>query len=231
MTRWVVATGNRGKLDEIRDVLSGTAIELVSQSDLGIADAEENGLTFVENALIKARNACRASGMTALADDSGLIVDALNGAPGLITAHYAGVHGDSKRNIAKLLHEMRDVPDTQRGACFYSVLVLLRHAGDPQPLIAEGRWYGRILRESSGSGGFGYDPVFFDPETNASAASLDSAIKNRISHRGRALAALMQMVGVASRFNSQSEATPALCSINPCSSLRQLRCTSIFRGA
>ncbi len=191
MTRWVVATGNRGKLDEIRDVLSGTAIELVPQSDLGISDAEEDGLTFVENALIKARNACRASGMTALADDSGLIVDALNGAPGLITAHYAGVHGDSNRNIAKLLHEMRDVPDTQRGACFYSVLVLLRHADDPQPLIAEGRWYGRILRESSGSGGFGYDPIFFDPETNLSAASLDPAIKNRISHRGRALAALL----------------------------------------
>lgn len=191
MTRWVVATGNRGKLDEIRDVLSGTAIELVPQSDLGIADAEENGLTFVENALIKARNACRASGMTALADDSGLIVDALNGAPGLITAYYAGVHGDSDRNIAKLLHEMRDVPDEQRNACFYSVLVLMRHADDPQPLIAEGRWYGRILRESSGSGGFGYDPIFFDPETNASAASLDPATKNRISHRGRALAALL----------------------------------------
>ncbi len=191
MTRWVVATGNHGKLDEIRDVLSGTAIELIPQSDMGIADAEENGLTFVENALIKARNACRASGMTALADDSGLIVDALNGAPGLITAHYAGVHGDSNRNIAKLLHEMRDVPDPQRGACFYSVLVLLRHADDPQPLIAEGRWYGRILRESSGSGGFGYDPIFFDPETNLSAASLDPAIKNRISHRGRALAALL----------------------------------------
>jgi len=189
--RWVVATGNRGKLDEIRDVLSGTTIELVPQSDLGIADAEESGLTFVENALIKARNACRASGMTALADDSGLIVDALNGAPGLITAHYAGVHGDSSRNIAKLLHEMRDVPDTQRGACFYSVLVLLRHADDPQPLIAEGRWYGRILRESSGSGGFGYDPIFFDPESNVSAASLDPAVKNRISHRGRALAALL----------------------------------------
>jgi XTP/dITP diphosphohydrolase len=175
--------------------LKYSGIDLIAQSTLGITDAEETGLTFVENALIKARHACRASGLPALADDSGLIVDALHGAPGLITAHYAGVHGDSERNIAKLLAELNNVPDAQRGACFYSVIVLLRHAEDPQPLIAEGRWHGRILHEKTGSGGFGYDPIFFDPVSNQSAAMLDSAIKNRISHRGRALAALLERVG------------------------------------
>ena len=194
MSKWVLATSNRGKLAEMQDVLGGQGIELVTQSALGIIDAEETGLTFVENALIKARNACAASGLPALADDSGLIVDALDGAPGLITAHYAGVHGDSERNIAKLLHELRDIPDEHRGACFYSVIVLLRHAADPQPLIAEGRWYGRILHQKTGSGGFGYDPVFFDPETGMPAADMEPAMKNRISHRGRALAELLRLV-------------------------------------
>jgi XTP/dITP diphosphohydrolase len=197
MKKWVLATGNRGKLAEIRDVLADLDVELVAQSELGIADADETGLTFVENALIKARNACAISGLPALADDSGLIVDALGGAPGLITAHYAGVHGDSERNIAKLLDAMRDVPDDQRGACFYSVIVLLRHAEDPQPVIAEGRWPGRILRRKTGSGGFGYDPVFFDPETGSGAAELGSALKNRISHRGRALARLRELLVTA----------------------------------
>jgi XTP/dITP diphosphohydrolase len=194
MKKWVLATSNRGKLAEMQDVLGDTGIELITQSALGIVDAEETGLTFIENALIKARNASLASGLPALADDSGLIVDALNGAPGLITAHYAGVHGDSERNIAKLLHELRDVPDAQRGACFYSVIVLLRHAEDPQPLIAEGRWYGRILRQKTGTGGFGYDPIFFDPETGIPAAEMETTLKNRISHRGRALAALRQQL-------------------------------------
>lgn len=194
MKKWVLATSNRGKLAEMQDVLGNTGIELIRQSELGIVDAEETGLTFVENALIKARNACLASGLPSLADDSGLIVDALNGAPGLITAHYAGVHGDSERNIAKLLHELRDVPDTQRGACFYSVIVLLRHAEDPQPLIAEGRWYGRILRQKTGSGGFGYDPVFFDPATGIPAAEMETTLKNRISHRGQALATLRRLL-------------------------------------
>jgi XTP/dITP diphosphohydrolase len=194
MKKWVLATSNRGKLAEMQDVLGNTGIELVTQSELGIVDAEETGLTFIENALIKARNACLVSGLPALADDSGLIVDALNGAPGLITAHYAGVHGDSERNIAKLLHELRDVPDAQRSACFYSVIVLLRHVEDPQPLIAEGRWFGRILHEKTGNGGFGYDPIFFDPETGTPAAEMETALKNRISHRGRALAALLQLL-------------------------------------
>lgn len=190
MKRWVVATGNRGKLAEIQDVLADLGVELVAQSELGIADAEETGLTFVENALIKARQACRVSGLPALADDSGLLVDALDGAPGLITAHYAGVHGDSEGNIAKLLDVLRDVPDGQRLATFYSVIVWLRSAEDPQPIIVEGRWRGQILRKKTGTGGFGYDPIFFDPESGCAAAELDAKTKNRICHRGRALAAL-----------------------------------------
>lgn len=197
MNRWVVATGNAGKLAEIRAALRDSNIELIAQSELGIRDADETGSTFVENALIKARNACLHSGLPALADDSGLIVDALDGAPGLISAHYAGVHGDSERNIAKLLSALDGIADIDRGACFYSVIVLLRHVNDPQPLIAEGRWYGRILRQKAGDGGFGYDPVFLDPQTGLSAAQMDAASKNRISHRGLALARLQQLIQAA----------------------------------
>lgn len=194
MKRCVVASSNRGKLAEIASVLGTTGIEWINQSDLGIQDAEESGKTFVENALIKARNASAISGLPALADDSGLLVDALNGAPGLISAHYAGVHGDSRGNIDRLLRELAGIPDTARGACFYSVIVLLRYADDPLPLIAEGRWHGRILHAGQGDGGFGYDPVFYDLGLESSAAELDSATKNRISHRGQALARLLPML-------------------------------------
>ena len=188
----VVATGNKGKLAEIRDVLADTGIELVAQGDLGIADADETGTTFIENALLKAKQAARIAGGPALADDSGLIVDALDGRPGLVSAHYAGVHGDHARNIAKVLAELEGVPDERRTARFYSVIVVLRHAGDPQPLIAEGVWHGRILAAPRGSGGFGYDPIFLDPVRGVAAAELDAATKNRVSHRGLALAALKQ---------------------------------------
>ncbi len=186
----VVATGNKGKLAEIRDVLADSGIELVAQGDLGIADADETGTTFVENALLKAKQAARIAGGPALADDSGLIVDALDGRPGLVSAHYAGVHGDHVRNIAKVLAELEGVPDERRTARFYSVIVVLRHAGDPQPLIAEGVWHGCILAAPRGSGGFGYDPIFLDPVRGMSAAELDAATKNRVSHRGLALASL-----------------------------------------
>lgn len=188
----VVATGNKGKLAEIRDVLADTGIELVAQGDLGIADADETGTTFIENALLKAKQAARIAGGPALADDSGLIVDALDGRPGLVSAHYAGVHGDHARNIAKVLAELEGVPDERRTARFYSVIVVLRHAADPQPLIAEGVWHGRILAAPRGSGGFGYDPIFLDPVRGVAAAELDAATKNRVSHRGLALAALKQ---------------------------------------
>ena len=186
----VLASGNKGKLAELGDLLSQSGLELVPQGALGVADAIEDGSTFVENALIKARHAARLSGLPALADDSGLIVDALGGAPGLISAHYAGVHGDAAGNIAKLVGELRDLPIDRRTARFYCCLVLLRHADDPQPLIAEGEWPGLILDAPRGDGGFGYDPVFFDPTTGLGAGEMTPGQKNPISHRGRALAAL-----------------------------------------
>jgi XTP/dITP diphosphohydrolase len=192
--RIVLASGNAGKLAEMRQILAGTEIELVAQGELGIADAQETASTFVENALLKARHASRTSGLPALGDDSGLCVDALAGAPGLISARYAGRHGDSAANIAKLLDAMRDVPDSQRSAHFHCSIVLLAHADDPAPLIAEGRWHGRILRAPRGERGFGYDPVFLDPASNLSAAELDPAAKNRVSHRGQALASLRALL-------------------------------------
>lgn len=188
--RVVVATGNRGKLAEIRHVLADMAVELVAQGELGIADAEETGNTFVENALIKARHAAARSGMPALADDSGLIVDALKGAPGLISAHYSGTHGDATANIAKVLAELHGVPEARRTARFYSVVVLLRHANDPQPVIGEGQIEGRILDAPRGTNGFGYQPIFLLPDLAVSAAELPSEQWHRISHRARALAAL-----------------------------------------
>ena len=188
----VVASSNAGKLAEFRDLLGEAGYEFVTQGELGVADAEETGLSFVENALLKARAAARATGLPALADDSGLCVDALGGAPGLHSARYAGGHGDARANIAKLLEAMKDVPPAQRAAHFIAVIVLLRHADDPQPIIAEGRWSGVILEAPRGDGGFGYDPVFLDPENNLSAAEFEPAIKNRLSHRGRALALLRQ---------------------------------------
>ncbi|MGX5731015.1 RdgB/HAM1 family non-canonical purine NTP pyrophosphatase [Pseudoxanthomonas beigongshangi] len=188
----VLASSNAGKLEELRHLLADTDIELIAQSALGVTDADETASTFVENALIKARHASRLTGLPALADDSGICVDALNGAPGLYSARYAGEHGNAARNIDKLLDALRDVPDERRGAHFYCVLVLLHHADDPQPLIVEGEWRGRILHERRGSGGHGYDPVFLDPELGRSAAELETALKNRISHRGRALAALRE---------------------------------------
>ncbi len=188
----VLASSNAGKLVELRELLGDSGIELVAQTDLGVEDAEETGSTFVENALLKARHAARISGLPALADDSGLCVNALDGAPGLYSARYAGGHGDAQANIEKLLDVLRDVPDEARDAHFHAVIVLLRHADDPQPIIAEGSWHGCILHASRGDGGFGYDPVFFDPAHAQGAAEMNAELKNRISHRGLALAALKQ---------------------------------------
>ena len=194
--RLVLASGNAGKLAELRALLDGQLLngmfELRAQSEFGVADIDETGLTFIENALLKARHAARITGLPALADDSGLCVDALGGAPGLYSARYAGAHGDAGANIAKLLRELEGVPDSARGAHFHAVVVLLRHADDPRPLVAEGSWHGRILEAPRGAGGFGYDPVFLDPELGRSAAELEPALKHRISHRGRALAALRE---------------------------------------
>jgi XTP/dITP diphosphohydrolase len=194
--RLVLASGNAGKLAELRALLDDAPLngmfELHAQSELGVADIEETGLTFIENALLKARHAARATGLPALADDSGLCVDALGGAPGLYSARYTGTHGDAGANIAKLLRELDGVPEARRGAQFHAVVVLLRHADDPRPLVAEGSWRGRILEAPRGEGGFGYDPVFLDPELGRSAAELAPALKHRLSHRGRALAVLRE---------------------------------------
>lgn len=197
MRRIVLASSNAGKLKEMREILVGRDIELIAQSELGIADAEESASTFVENALLKARHAAHVSGLPALGDDSGLCVDALGGAPGLYSARYAGQHGNAAANIAKLLATLRDVPDAQRGAHFHCTIVLLAQADDPAPLIAEGFWRGRILHAPRGESGFGYDPVFFDPLLNAGAAELDAVVKNRVSHRGQALAQLRRLLQAA----------------------------------
>jgi XTP/dITP diphosphohydrolase len=188
----VLASGNAGKLEEFRGLLAQSGFDVRTQGAFGVADAEETGLTFVENALLKARHACRATGLPSLADDSGICVDALGGAPGLYSARYAGNHGDAGANIDKLLDAMREVPDERRGAHFVCVLALLRHADDPQPILVEGRWRGVILRERRGTGGHGYDPVFLDPARGQTAAEMPLDEKNRISHRGQAMALLRE---------------------------------------
>ena len=190
----VLASSNRGKLIEMREVLSGLEIELIPQAALGIGDADETASTFVENALLKARHAARASGLPALGDDSGICVDALRGAPGLYSARYAGSHGNAQANIDKLLRELQDVPEARRTAHFYCVILVLRSADDPMPLVAEGRWDGRILEAPRGTGGFGYDPVFYDTERRIGAAELEASVKNRISHRGKALARMRELL-------------------------------------
>lgn len=196
--KWVLASSNPGKLAELNAVLGDEGRTLVTQGSLGVVDVPETGLTFIENALIKARHAAQATGLPALADDSGLCVDALGGAPGLYSARYAGPEGDAQANIDKLLAALQGVPDEARTAHFHAVLVLLRSADDPQPLVVEGRWQGRVLRARRGNGGFGYDPVFLDPSSGLSAAELDPATKNRVSHRGQALAALKSRLGTLS---------------------------------
>jgi XTP/dITP diphosphohydrolase len=190
MRRLVLASSNPGKVAEFNLLLAGSGFEVVTQASLGVDDAEETGLTFVENALLKARHAARATGLPALADDSGVCVDYLHGAPGLYSARYAGDHGNSASNNAKLLHELDGVPREQRGAFYICVLALLQHADDPAPLVAEGRWHGHMLTEARGTKGFGYDPLFVPDGQTASAAELDPLLKSRISHRGQALAKL-----------------------------------------
>lgn len=192
----VLATSNLGKVIEIQPLLSDIGYTIITQAELGVSDAIENGHTFVENALIKARHACAVTGLPAIADDSGLIIDALNGAPGLISAHYAGVHGDAIGNIKKVLTELQGVPQARRSARFYSLIVMLKHAEDPQPLIAEGLWEGEILEAPQGENGFGYDPIFFVSEYQCSAAELPADVKNQISHRGRALLKLRELLSI-----------------------------------
>ncbi|MEI7035678.1 RdgB/HAM1 family non-canonical purine NTP pyrophosphatase [Fulvimonas yonginensis] len=199
MRRLVLASANQGKLAEFDALLAGSGFEVVTQGSLGVVDIEETGTTFVENALLKARHAARITRLPALADDSGLCVEQLDGAPGLYSARYAGGHGNAAANRAKLLRALDGVPTEKRGAFFICVLVLLHHADDPAPLIAEGRWHGRILEAERGDGGFGYDPLFLPDGQTLSAAELAPALKNRLSHRGQALARLQEQLGAQPR--------------------------------
>ncbi|MDF3933026.1 RdgB/HAM1 family non-canonical purine NTP pyrophosphatase [Pseudomonas citronellolis] len=190
----VLASHNAGKLKELQAML-GAHVQVRSIGEFSDVEPEETGLSFVENAILKARNAARISGLPALADDSGLAVDFLGGAPGIYSARYADGKGDAANN-AKLLDALKDVPDEQRGAQFVSVLALVRHADDPLPILCEGLWEGSILREARGEHGFGYDPLFWVPEAECSSAELPPEQKNRLSHRARAMALLKQRLGL-----------------------------------
>lgn len=187
----VLATGNTGKVLEFNSLLAGLGLNIRPQSDFAVPEAEENGLSFIENALIKARNAARHTGLPAMADDSGIEVDALNGAPGIYSARYAGLNKCSTDNNRKLLESLRDTPQGQRSARFQCVMAYLRHAEDPTPIIAQGTWEGVILDAPRGEHGFGYDPIFWVPNQQCSAAELPEAVKNTLSHRALALQSLL----------------------------------------
>jgi len=192
MQRIVLASGNPGKVREFNELLSSHGFEIVPQSDFEVPEVEETGLSFVENALLKARNAARHSGLPAIADDSGLEVDALQGAPGIYSARYAGPDASDQENYEKLLNALNGVPDAERTARFQCLLVFMRHAADPTPLICQGTWEGRMLPAPQGDNGFGYDPVFYVPEEGCSSAELPPEVKNRLSHRGQALQQLVK---------------------------------------
>lgn len=183
----LLASNNLGKIREVREILAEHGLAVIAQSDIDIADAAETGLTFIENAIIKARHAALLSKLPALADDSGLEVDALNGAPGVFSARYAGAGASDADNNAKLMQALHGVPHTRRTARFRCVMAYLRHADDPSPVIAEGIWEGVMLDVPRGSEGFGYDPYFFVPEKGCSSAELSLEMKNHLSHRGQAL--------------------------------------------
>jgi len=190
MKKIILASNNKGKIREFNAMLEGV-YEVVSMSDMNVEEVPEIGLTFVENALIKARNASQQSGLPALADDSGIVVDALNGAPGIYSARFTGNHGDDEANTQKVLRDMSQIPDGQRSARFWCAIVFVEHANDPTPIIIQRGWEGEILREKAGKNGFGYDPIFYVPTHSKASAELSPEIKNTISHRGKALQALL----------------------------------------
>lgn len=194
MSKLVLASGNRKKIAELREILGGFGIEVVPQNAFDVPEAEETGTTFVENAIIKARNACRHTGLPAIADDSGIEVDALNGAPGVYSARFSGADATDEKNNVLLVEKLRDVPEEKRTARYQAVLVLMRHAEDPTPLIAHGSWEGKIILTPRGSNGFGYDPHFLVPELNQTAAELSAEEKHARSHRGKALTQLVALL-------------------------------------
>lgn len=191
----VLASGNPGKLREIQQILAHLNLKVVPQSEFNVPDAEETGLSFVENALLKARNAARLTGLPAIADDSGIEVDYLNGAPGIYSARYAGQDASDRENLQKLLDNLKGIPDPERSARFQCLMVYLRHDYDPTPVICQGTWEGKILLEPRGENGFGYDPVFYVPTHRCSSAELAPEVKNELSHRGKALRALVSALG------------------------------------
>ena len=190
----VLASGNQGKVREFTSLFAEYGVDVIAQKELGVEDVPETGTTFVENAIIKARHAAKVTGLPAIADDSGLVVDALGGAPGIYSARFAGEDATDSDNIDKLLSELAG--SDNRKAHFFCTLVFMRHAGDPVPLVSQGKWQGEILKSREGDGGFGYDPVFNVPSHNCTAAQLDKAEKNRISHRGNALAILLSLIHI-----------------------------------
>lgn len=188
----VLASNNPGKAREIGQLLADLEIEVVPQSDFNVPEIEETGLTFVENAILKARNACEYTNLPALADDSGIEVDALNGAPGIYSARFAGVGASDRENLDKLLRELKAIDNAPRSARFQCLMVLMKHAKDPTPLICQGTWEGEIIDTPKGNNGFGYDPIFYVANENCTSAELPAARKNALSHRGQALNALLE---------------------------------------
>lgn len=194
MKKVVLATGNQGKVKELAAMLADQNIEVLPQSDFSVPDVPETGTTFVENAIIKARHAAKLTGLPAIADDSGLAVDALGGAPGVYSARYSGDNATDQTNNEKLLKELTGVPEHNRGAQFHCVLVYMSHADDPTPIICHGVWQGSILTEAKGNQGFGYDPLFWQEDLQQTSAELPRDVKNSLSHRGKALAQLVQQL-------------------------------------
>ena len=192
MQKVVLATGNPGKVREMADLLAAFGLDIVAQTELGVESAEETGLTFIENAILKARHAAAITGLPAIADDSGLAVDALGGAPGIYSARYAGEDASDRQNLLKLLAALENVPDDKRQAQFHCVLVYLRQAEDPTPLVFHGSWQGEITRSAVGEGGFGYDPIFFVPKLGKTAGEMTKAEKHAVSHRGKAMTLLLE---------------------------------------
>jgi XTP/dITP diphosphohydrolase len=189
-----LASSNKGKLAEFQQLLSGLNFDVVPQSDFQVPDAVENGLSFVENALIKARHASRLTGLPAIADDSGLEVDKLNGAPGIYSSRFSGENANDEKNNMRLLSLLQDTPESERTARFQCVLVYMRHPEDPTPIICQGTWEGLITDKANGNNGFGYDPIFYVPEFDCTSAELEPSEKNKISHRGRAMAKLLEQL-------------------------------------
>ncbi len=190
----ILASNNAGKVKEFNALFAPLKLQIIPQSELNVEEIEETGLTFIENAILKARHAAKITGLPALADDSGLVVDSLQGAPGIYSARYAGSKASADDNIQKLLTDLNNVTDVRRLAHFHCALVFMQHANDPTPLVCEGKWHGTILHAKKGDYGFGYDPVFYDATLEKTAAELPLAIKNKISHRGMALESLLKLL-------------------------------------